>query len=140
MGVSSSPDLSTLNQYQTSDKKPSIRYWSIGLINFRVMMKTPRNNLYLLQVIDDFVKSVKGTEITIISQEIFEHDPLTRVENLKVKTFNCTCLRPEAAFSIVSCVVSYFCGIEVRVRVKIFNCTGLRPVVAAYQRRPFFVF
>ena len=38
----------------------------------------------LLQVIDDFVKSVKGTDITVISQEIFEHDPLTRVENLKV--------------------------------------------------------
>ena len=36
------------------------------------------------QVIDDFVKGLKGTDITIISQEIFEHDPLTRVENLKV--------------------------------------------------------
>ena len=36
------------------------------------------------QVIDDFVKSVQETDITIISQEIFEHDPSTRVENLKV--------------------------------------------------------
>ena len=40
----------------------------------------------VLQVIDDFVKSVKGTDISIVSQEIFEHDPLTRVENLKVGT------------------------------------------------------
>ena len=32
------------------------------------------------------MKSVKGTDISVISQEIFEHDPLTRVENLKVGT------------------------------------------------------
>ena len=38
-----------------------------------------------LQVIDDFVKSIKGTDISIISQEIFENDPLTRLENLKVQ-------------------------------------------------------
>jgi hypothetical protein len=37
-----------------------------------------------MQVIDDFVKRVKGTEISIVSQEIFVNDPLTRVENLKV--------------------------------------------------------
>ena len=40
--------------------------------------------LHMFQVIDDFVHSVKGTDISIISQEIFQHDPLTRVENLKV--------------------------------------------------------
>ncbi|XP_060600012.1 gamma-aminobutyric acid type B receptor subunit 1-like [Ruditapes philippinarum] len=34
-------------------------------------------------VIDDFVQRVQGTEITIISQEIFVNDPLTRVQNLK---------------------------------------------------------
>ncbi|XP_045167680.2 gamma-aminobutyric acid type B receptor subunit 1-like [Mercenaria mercenaria] len=34
-------------------------------------------------VIDDFVQRVRGTEITIISQEIFVNDPLTRVQNLK---------------------------------------------------------
>ena len=39
------------------------------------------------QVIDDFVQRVKGTDITIISQEIFEHNPITRVENLKVIIF-----------------------------------------------------
>ena len=36
------------------------------------------------KVIDDFVETVKGTDITIISQEIFQHDPVRRVENLKV--------------------------------------------------------
>ena len=30
------------------------------------------------------MKRVNGTEIAIISQEIFQHDPFTRVENLKV--------------------------------------------------------
>ena len=35
-------------------------------------------------MVDDFVKRVNGTEIAIISQEIFQHDPYTRVENLKV--------------------------------------------------------
>ena len=44
--------------------------------------------ILLLQVIDDFVKRVNGTEIAIISQEIFQHDPYTRVENLKVKLGN----------------------------------------------------
>ncbi|XP_053374076.1 gamma-aminobutyric acid type B receptor subunit 2-like [Mercenaria mercenaria] len=34
-------------------------------------------------VIDDFVREVQNTEITVISQEIFENDPLTRVKNLK---------------------------------------------------------
>ena len=38
-------------------------------------------------MIDDFVLSVKGTDITIISQEIFQHDPVRRIENLKVKLF-----------------------------------------------------
>ena len=38
----------------------------------------------IFQVVDDFVKRVNGTEIAIISQEIFQHDPYTRVENLKV--------------------------------------------------------
>ena len=33
---------------------------------------------------DDFVQSTEGTNITIISQEIFQHDPEKRVENLKV--------------------------------------------------------
>ena len=37
------------------------------------------------QVIDDFVKRVQGTDIKIITQEIFQHDPITRVENLKVR-------------------------------------------------------
>ena len=46
MGFSSSPDLSALDQYRTSGK-PSVRYWSLGLIN-RVITKTPCNNLYLL--------------------------------------------------------------------------------------------
>ena len=41
----------------------------------------------MFQVIDDFVKSVKETDITIISQEIFQHDPATRVENLKVRCY-----------------------------------------------------
>ena len=43
--------------------------------------------LFVFQVIDDFVKSVKETDITIISQEIFQHDPATRVENLKVRCY-----------------------------------------------------
>ena len=30
------------------------------------------------------MKSVKETDISIISQEIFQHDPSARVENLKV--------------------------------------------------------
>ena len=42
----------------------------------------------IFQVIDDFVKSVKETDITIISQEIFQHDPLTRIENLKVSSIS----------------------------------------------------
>ena len=37
-------------------------------------------------MIDDFVQSVQGTDITIISQEIFQHDPTARVENLKAST------------------------------------------------------
>ena len=44
---------------------------------------------FLNQVIDDFVKSLKGTDIAVISQEIFEHDPLTRIENLKVCCLLC---------------------------------------------------
>ena len=35
-------------------------------------------------MIDDFVKTAKEENISIISQEIFEHDPASRVENLKV--------------------------------------------------------
>ena len=42
--------------------------------------------LILFQVIDDFVTSIAETNITIISQEIFENDPRTRVENVKVNT------------------------------------------------------
>ncbi|XP_045213752.2 gamma-aminobutyric acid type B receptor subunit 1-like isoform X2 [Mercenaria mercenaria] len=38
---------------------------------------------FFSSVMDDFVKSVQGTNITIISQEIFMHNPMTRVENLK---------------------------------------------------------
>ena len=40
--------------------------------------------MYMFQVIDDFVERVKDTNITIISQEIFQHDPYTRLQNLKV--------------------------------------------------------
>ena len=40
--------------------------------------------MFLFQVIDDFVQSVKDTDISIISQEIFQHNPQSRVENLKV--------------------------------------------------------
>ena len=36
------------------------------------------------QVIDDFVHALNGTDVAIISQEIFHHDPVRRVENLKV--------------------------------------------------------
>ena len=36
------------------------------------------------QVIDDFVQLAKDRNISIISQEIFDHDPISRVENLKV--------------------------------------------------------
>ena len=46
MGFSSSPNLSALDQYRTSGK-PSVRYWSLGLIN-RVTTKTPCKYLYLL--------------------------------------------------------------------------------------------
>ena len=42
--------------------------------------------LFFLQVTDDFVQGVKGTDITIISQEIFQHSPYSRVANLKVST------------------------------------------------------
>ena len=30
------------------------------------------------------MQSLKGTDISVLSQEMFEHDPLTRIENLKV--------------------------------------------------------
>ena len=36
------------------------------------------------QVTDNLVQSVKETDIHIISEEIFDHDPLTRLQNLKV--------------------------------------------------------
>ena len=48
-----------------------------------VIIKDPGCSLF--QVIDDFVKRVQGTDIKIITQEIFQHDPITRVENLKVR-------------------------------------------------------
>ena len=35
------------------------------------------------------MKSVKETDISIISQEIFQHDPSARVENLKVSFTIC---------------------------------------------------
>ena len=41
--------------------------------------------VHIFQVIEDFVKRVNKTDITVISQEIFQYDPYTRVENLKVK-------------------------------------------------------
>ena len=37
-----------------------------------------------LQITDNLVGDVKGTDIEIISQEIFDQDPLTRIQNLKV--------------------------------------------------------
>ena len=43
---------------------------------------------------DDFVQSTEGTNISIISQEIFQHDPEKRVKNLKVSfayTIRITC-------------------------------------------------
>ena len=54
--------------------------------------------LVLFQVIDDFVNSVAGTNITILSQEIFENDPRTRVENLKVN-----CLLKRVNYTILNC-------------------------------------
>ena len=33
---------------------------------------------------DNLVKLVKATEISIISEEIFDHDPFTRLQSLKV--------------------------------------------------------
>ena len=39
-----------------------------------------------LQVTDNLVHDVKDTDISIISQEIFDRDPLTRIQNLKVST------------------------------------------------------
>ena len=36
------------------------------------------------QVSDNLVQSVEGTDISIISQEIFDQDPMTRIQNLKV--------------------------------------------------------
>lgn len=39
---------------------------------------------FIVQVADDFVRRVQGTDISIISQEIFVNDPKTRVENMKV--------------------------------------------------------
>ena len=43
---------------------------------------------FCLQVTDSLVQEVKGSDISIISQEIFDQDPLTRVQNLKVNCFN----------------------------------------------------
>ena len=37
-----------------------------------------------MQITDNLVNAVKGSEIEILSQEIFDQDPLTRIENLKV--------------------------------------------------------
>ena len=39
---------------------------------------------FVFKVTDDLVHAVKGTEISIITEEIFDHDPLTRLQNLKV--------------------------------------------------------
>ena len=36
-------------------------------------------------MIDDLVKRLKETNITVLSQEIYQNDPFARVENLKVK-------------------------------------------------------
>ncbi|XP_053401138.1 gamma-aminobutyric acid type B receptor subunit 1-like isoform X2 [Mercenaria mercenaria] len=38
---------------------------------------------FFSSVTDDFVKRVQGTNITILSQEIFMNNPMTRVQNLK---------------------------------------------------------
>ena len=38
----------------------------------------------IVQVMDDFVQSTEGTNVSIISQEIFQHHPEKRVQNLKV--------------------------------------------------------
>jgi len=35
---------------------------------------------------DEYIKDIKKTDIQIISQEIFVHDPFDRVKNLKVST------------------------------------------------------
>ena len=49
MGFSSAPDLSALDQYRP-EGKPSVRYWSLRLIN-RVITKTPCNNIYLFKYV-----------------------------------------------------------------------------------------
>ena len=46
----------------------------------------------IFQVIDDLVQRLKGANITVISQEIYQNDPFTRVENLKVTKFFPRCM------------------------------------------------
>ena len=43
--------------------------------------------LFSLKTTDHLVNLVKDTDISIISEEIFSHDPLTRIQNLKVSGY-----------------------------------------------------
>ena len=57
---------------------------SQNLSSAAVVIGALRVNARLLQITDNLVNAVKGSEIEILSQEIFDQDPLTRIENLKV--------------------------------------------------------
>ena len=91
-------------QYLSGPPPPDKTFWIRAWLSCE-MVHTIYIHYYsitaFLQVTDDFVQRVKGTDITIISQEIFEHDPLTRVENLKVHEHDLRiCLLVCCCFSI----------------------------------------
>jgi len=49
------------------------------------MLKQCKSDCSLFKVMDDFVDDVlASSNITIISQQVFVHDPITQVTNLKV--------------------------------------------------------
>ena len=57
-------------------------------------------------MIDDFVKKVQETgEISIISQEIFVQDPLTRIQNLKVRIISVSKIEEMKLY--IDTIVSY---------------------------------
>lgn len=58
--------------------------WNVYYYNINLAFFQDWPFSFTFQITDNLVKSVQGTDISIISQEIFDHDPFTRLQSLKV--------------------------------------------------------